>query len=202
MSSYTKIIGDIGTSVVISEFLKHGINVLLPYDDNSPYDIVIHIDNKFYKIQVKTTEKVKYNGSEMQFEATKSNPYSKIDPKYTEEEVDYFALYCIENDWCGLIGFDEYTPQLIIRLKPTKNNQKEKIKFANDYLIHDQILKFFNRDYIKNNIVHTEGDSKTYSNKRKMKKCPVCNENMIRIRSNMCRECYRKSVQKKDMKTN
>ena len=53
MASYTKVIGDIGTSVVISEFLKHGINVLLPYDDNSTYDIVIYVDEKFYKIQVK-----------------------------------------------------------------------------------------------------------------------------------------------------
>ena len=47
MSSYTKTIGDIGTSVVVSEFLKHGISVLLPYDDNSPYDIVINVDNNF-----------------------------------------------------------------------------------------------------------------------------------------------------------
>ena len=52
LASYTKIIGDIGVSVVISEFLKHGINVLLPYDDNSPYDIVIYVDDKFYKINV------------------------------------------------------------------------------------------------------------------------------------------------------
>ena len=47
MSSHTKNIGDIGTSVIISEFLKHNINVLIPYDDNSPYDLVIYVDGIF-----------------------------------------------------------------------------------------------------------------------------------------------------------
>lgn len=194
MPSYTKTIGDIGVSVVISEFLKHGINVLLPYDDNSPYDIVIYVNNEFYKVQVKTTEKVKYNGSQMDFDVTKSNPYSKIDPKYVEGEVDYFAFYCMENEWCGMLGFDEYKPQVTFRLKPPKNNQKEKVKFAKDYIFHDQVLKFFNKDYIKNNIVHTEGDEKVYKKRnRKMKLCPVCEENMIGINNNMCRSCYDKS---------
>lgn len=194
MASYTKIIGDIGVSVVVSEFLKHGISVLLPYDDNSPYDIVIYVNNEFYKIQVKTTERVKYNGSQMDFEITKSNPYSKIDPKYVEGEVDYFALYCIENEWCGFFEFDEYKPHLTFRLKEPKNNQVKNIKFAKDYLFHDQIIRFFNKDYIKNNIVHTESDqTKVYKSKRKMKLCPVCEEKEIRINSSMCRECYDKS---------
>ena len=190
MASYTKIIGDIGVSVVISEFLKHGINILLPYDDNSPYDIVIYVNDNFYKVQVKTTEKVKYDGSQMEFDITKSNPYSKIDPKYVEGEVDYFAVYCIENEWCGLFGFDEYKQKLTFRLKPPLNNQTKNIKFAKDYLFHDQVMKFFNKDYIKNTIVHTEPDKKTYSKNRKMKLCPICNQKEIRLNNNMCRECY------------
>lgn len=190
MASYTKTIGDIGVSVVISEFLKHGINVLLPYDDNSSYDLVIYVDEKFYKVQVKTTEKAKYDGSQMSFEITKSNPYSKIDPRYISGEVDYFALYCIENEWCGLFDFNEYKPNITFRLKKPKHNQTKNIKFASDYIFHDQVMKFFNKDYIKNNIIHTEGDSKKYNYNRPMKICPTCNTNKIRKNSNMCRSCY------------
>lgn len=191
MASYTKIIGDIGESVVISEFLKHGINVLIPYDDNSAYDLVICVDDCFYKIQVKTTEKVKDSGRYMSFEITKSNPYSKIDPKYVKGEVDYFALYCIENEWCGLFAFDEYVPHMTFRLKETKSGQVKNIKFADDYLLHAQIVKFFNKEYIKDKITHEESEKKSY--KRKKKLCPICNKIEINISSNMCRECYLKS---------
>ena len=190
MASYTKIIGDIGVSVIISEFLKHGINVLLPYDDNSPYDLVIYVNSKFHKIQVKTTEKVKSNGTQMQFEITKSNPYSKTDPRYLDGEVDYFALYCIENEWCGLFAFNEYKPNLTIRLKDTKNGQTKNIKFAKDYDFHDQVIKFFNKRYIKENITHTEEKKEIKRRNRKTKLCPVCNINKIAPYNSMCRSCY------------
>lgn len=193
MASYTKVIGDIGESVIISEFLKHGINVLIPYDDNSTYDLVICVNDCFYKIQVKTTEKVRDSGGYMSFDITKSNPYSKIDPKYVKGEVDYFALYCIENEWCGLFEFDEYTPHMTFRLQKPKSGQVKNIKFAEDYLFHTQVVKFFNKEYIKDKIVHLESEKKTHKKKRKKKLCPICNKVEINTSNNMCRECYLKS---------
>ena len=65
MSSKNKQIGIIGEQILIAEFIKHGINVLLPVGDNSPYDIVIELNGIFYKVQVKTTEHIK-NGKMIQ----------------------------------------------------------------------------------------------------------------------------------------
>lgn len=186
MSSYTKNIGDIGTSVIISEFLKHNINVLIPYDDNSPYDLVIYVDGKFYKIQIKTTEKVKYN-EYMEFSMTRTNPYKKVNVPYKEGEVDYFALYCVENDWCGLLSIDDYSKTLRVRTKIPSNNQMKNLKFMDDLDFHNGIVKYFGKNYLKDNIEHTETKKKR---DRKTKICPYCNKNKIKENNNMCRACY------------
>lgn len=194
MSSYTKTIGDIGTSVVVSEFLKHGISVLLPYDDNSPYDIVINVDNNFYKIQVKTTEKILF-GEVMKFSTNISNPNKKTTRVYTKEEVDFFALYCVENDWVGLMKYTNEQKEISIRITDVKNNQQSKSKFASEYKIHDQILNYFNKDYLKKYIVHNEKKS-IRKRKQNTQLCPICGVSYIKKSSTMCRECYRKSRKK------
>lgn len=193
MSSHTKMIGDIGVSAVITEFLKHGVKVLLPYDDNSSYDIVININNTFYKIQVKTTEKIMFH-EYMIFSTNITNPYVKSTKKYTKEEVDYFVLYCIENEWMGMFECTgNEARETIIRVKETKNNQDNKSKFSCDYEFHKQMKDIFNMDYIKNTITHNENKQKSKRN-RKTKLCPVCNKNYIKNESKTCRECYLKII--------
>lgn len=187
MGAYNKTLGTIGESVILAEFLKHGINVLIPYGDNLPYDLVICINNIFYKIQVKTTEQVVDDC--MVFNICKSNPYTKKNVKYTKEEVDYFALYCVETNWCGLISINECgVKELRIKTQPPKNNQLDKSKLADDYILNKQIIKTFGLDYIKNNIV-----KKVYKKTKKVVKtkiCPVCKKQKISIKSGMCRTCY------------
>ena len=188
MSSRTKMIGDIGTSVVVSEFLKHGINVLLPYDDNSSYDLVIYFNNQFYKIQVKTTERVLF-GEYMKFETNITNPNNKSTRLYKSDEVDYFALYCIENEWLGLIKFDNQSKETVIRVQDVKNNQSNRSKFYQDYIFHNQVLKYFGIDYLKNNIIHNEQRNKQ-KRKKKTKICPMCGVNQMKEDAKTCRSCY------------
>jgi ribosome biogenesis protein Tsr3 len=46
--------GNITEVECMLSFLKLGYNVLTPYGDCERYDFVVEINNKFYKIQVKT----------------------------------------------------------------------------------------------------------------------------------------------------
>lgn len=152
-------IGDIGESVAISNFLMHELKVLLPFDDNSPYDLVINDNENFFKIQVKTCEKVLF-GEYMKFEIIKTNPFTKINTKYTKSEVDYFVLYCIENNWCGLIDYETHKPCIRFRITDTLNNQSKNVKFAKDFEIHKQIALYFNKEELKKKIVHNEKKKK------------------------------------------
>lgn len=138
MASHTKMIGLIGEQVLITEFIKNGISVLLPVGDNLPYDIVIEINGIFLKLQVKTTEHI--TDGKMVFATNITNPYTKVTKKYTESEIDLFGLYCIENNYIGLLPISECTSkETIIRIEPPKNNQKNNIKMATDYLFEYQI---------------------------------------------------------------
>lgn len=139
MSSKTKNLGDIGEYVAITEFLKRGLSVMKPIGDNDPFDLVIILNGEFKKIQVKTTEKV-IDGS-MIFRTNVTNPFKKTVRKYTADEVDYFFLYCSENNYMGLLSFSDYSCiQTYIRVDKPKNNQVAGIKFANQYEL-DNILR-------------------------------------------------------------
>lgn len=143
MSSKTKQIGDIGEQVLITEFIKRGVTVLKPIGDNNSFDFVIYINNKFLKVQAKTTEFVKDNS--MIFCTNITNPFKKTNRKYTKDEVDLFGLYCIENDYIGLLPTSDYTSKdTIIRTEYPKNNQIDRAKMAEDYSFEIQYNKLLN----------------------------------------------------------
>lgn len=54
----TKLKGDISVSMVLTELLVRGFNVLIPYGDRMPYDLAIDKDKKLITFQVKTAYQV------------------------------------------------------------------------------------------------------------------------------------------------
>lgn len=63
--------------------MENGFNVSMPLLDSSPYDCVLEKNNTFYKIQIKY-----FTGENSHTTIRKG-----IKEKYTEEEVDYFAVW-------------------------------------------------------------------------------------------------------------
>ena len=45
--------GDKAVAHAIAYFIDNGYEVLLPFGDKRPYDMVVELDNKLYKVQVK-----------------------------------------------------------------------------------------------------------------------------------------------------
>lgn len=140
MYNNSTLIGNIGEAVAISEFTKYGIPVLIPFSQNLPYDLVIQVDNKFYKIQCKTTSRIK-NGK-MEFYINRTNGFTGEHVHYNKHEVDYFFVYCVENEYIGIIPIEDvkdvkYT--ISLRLSNSKNNQKKNCRLASTYDIINQI---------------------------------------------------------------
>lgn len=119
------------------EFLKQGYQILTPYGDCERYDFVVEIQNKFYKIQVKTAHieegKISFN--------TASTHYSNgkcIHDTYTKKDIDYFATtyqgktYLIPVEECG-------SRSKSLRLEPTKNRQTRNVSWAKNYEIGEVI---------------------------------------------------------------
>ena len=134
-------IGDIGETQAIALFTKNKIAVSRPMTNNVRYDLIVDINDRLYRVQVKSTSAIK--DGKMEF-ATKTTNYTKgswSSNRYSTNEVDMFFLYCVENDWCGLFIPDEEIPStLYIRTAPPKNNQKVGIRLMEDYSFDKQLV--------------------------------------------------------------
>ena len=80
----------------------------------------------------------------MVFRTNITNPFNKTNRKYIEGEIDLFGLYCIENNYIGLLFMDEYTcKDTVIRLNKPKNNQINRAKMSERYSFDNQIKRIY-----------------------------------------------------------
>ena len=125
-----------------------GFVVSVPFGTGAPYDLMVDTGRRVYKIQVKTGW---YRKGCILFRANRrvreALPYKVR--AYTEDEVDYFAVYYPPSDSifavpravCGN-GFG------CLRLEPVLNGQRKLIRWAVDYTWEKHIaqLKEAERD--------------------------------------------------------
>lgn len=132
-------VGNIGESIALTEFVKKGISVFIPFGQNTPMDLISFVNGEFFKIQVKKTQKVK-NGT-MIFEMCRTNGFTLERTPYTVDDTDFFFLYCIENNYMGLVNFNEVQGliTLTLRVDKPRNNQIKGIRFADTYNFDNRI---------------------------------------------------------------
>ena len=130
--------GNITEMECLLAFMKLGYNVLTPYGDCERYDFVVDKDNKFYKIQSKTSSSDD-NGASFKFSCRSC--YRKdgniVHHSYTKEEIDYFITFF--NGKAYLIPVEECGSDKKLRLEPTKNGQVRGITWAKDYELEEVI---------------------------------------------------------------
>lgn len=119
-------------------FMKLGYNVLTPYGDCERYDFVVNIDNKFYKIQSKTSSSDD-DGASFKFSCRSCNRKDGVivHHTYTKEEIDYFVTTF--NGIVYLIPVEECSADKKLRLQPTKNGQVRGVTWAKDYELEEVI---------------------------------------------------------------
>jgi hypothetical protein len=133
ISSHYK--GKITELGVAQSFLRLGYQVCEPLVSDSRYDLIVDINGKLFKIQVKTSS-LKEDGAFFEFctSSSHTNTNRTINRSYTSQEIDYFATMFEER--CYIIPVEECgSRSQRLRLLPTKNGQKKNIMFAEDYLI-------------------------------------------------------------------
>ena len=126
-------LGNIGQAYVIAKFVELGIPVYTPVGEGYPTDLIADFKGKLNKIQIKTTEDL-HDDSYMVWKITHQQGYHGKRIKYTNQEVDYFALYCIETKSLYLVPYEKAnTNELIIRLDSYKGTRTKTMKFESDY---------------------------------------------------------------------
>ena len=164
-------------------FTELGFLILSPSSEDSRYDFVVDIGNKFLRIQCKTCS---LNDDETAItfscRSTRSTAQENISRRYTKDEIDYFYTYY--NNKSYLIPVEECSTAKTLRFVSPSSNQKDKISFASDYEIktilqNKEGISSFQEVLMKERVQKKE---------QKNSICPNCGQHKTSMAS-LCRMC-------------
>lgn len=132
----TKRIGNIGEAFVLAKLVSLGIPVFLPFGDNESSDLVVEIEGKLCKIQVKTSSSIKKNHTYVVDLRRNKNPWCAAKGKEREKytDIDYFASYNTFTKNVCIFGSD-FLNKGSVTLRINKNTKRKNVNFEEDYLI-------------------------------------------------------------------
>ena len=112
---------------------KLGIGVLRPLGDMR-YDLVFDTGRELLRVQCKCATRYGDTIAGRLYASRRAREGLRRS-FYEASEVDAFAVYCAELDRCYFVPIAELEGRyrLHLRLTPTRNNQKNGIRWARDY---------------------------------------------------------------------
>jgi hypothetical protein len=134
---HPKVIGDRSTLATMCALRARGFDLLVPFGENTRYDLVIDDGDRLSKVQCKTGRLRK---GAIDFRVCSSyahhpNPKSRFRPY--GNEIDFFGVYCADNGAVYLIPIEDVPTKshAYLRYEPAKNSQKQGVRPADPYEI-------------------------------------------------------------------
>jgi hypothetical protein len=122
----------------MAKFVEAEVVVLQPFGAGGKYDLVIEFAGKFQRIQCKCGRvregKIKFSGHSTYLTAEGK----RVRIRYGNS-VDYFGIFCPENQGFYLIPSSEVSWDCQLRIEAPKNGQKLGVKWASDYELTKKI---------------------------------------------------------------
>ncbi|HEY6551161.1 MAG TPA: group I intron-associated PD-(D/E)XK endonuclease [Solirubrobacterales bacterium] len=132
LTSHPVDVGHRAEAAILSELVRRGYRILLPFGVNQRYDLVLDCDGRFLRAQCKSG---RLRAGVIQFSpmSIQSNTKGTRVRGYTGE-VDLFIVYCAENHCVYVIPADEVpNSQMHLRIDPPRNRQSKRVRWAKDY---------------------------------------------------------------------
>ena len=128
----TAIRGNTSESAVLHAFLKRGFHVLIPFGGGCPFDLAVASDSGLLiRVQVKTGWA---QGGCVAFN-THSTDHGRGPGSY-RGKADLFGVYFEPLDQVYLVAVGQVgISECRLRLEPSRNNQRRRIRFAEEYRI-------------------------------------------------------------------
>lgn len=129
----TKRLGNIGEAKTLAKFVELGIPVYMPFGENESADLIVDFNGKLNRIQCKTSSEVKNNIIHWKICSTTGlGPLKWRTHKYSQEEVDYFSLYCKEIDLLLLVDIHKINSKTAVSFTYPYRELKN-VKNQNNY---------------------------------------------------------------------
>ena len=139
----TKELGNLTELQCITRLYELGCSVSIPFGNSDKYDLIIDVNNKLYKVQIKHSktypdgqDDVEYIKFKCVWQRHNANGYSLH--QYKPNEIDFFATFY--QGECYLIPQKECSNEKVLRIIPPKNGQLKGVSFLNDYKA-EEVLK-------------------------------------------------------------
>jgi len=130
---HTKNKGDLGVLKAQLDLYEKGYLILTPHTEHSPFDLVGYKDGKFLRIQVKYRT-AKNDKIEVPFRTCWADKNGTHTQDYDKNEIDVMCVYCPDTDKCYYVNPKECNKTFNLRLSTPKNNQKNGIHLAENYM--------------------------------------------------------------------
>jgi len=123
--------GNIGLAKVVAELVEKGYNCFLPFTDTTCVDLIVGDDSMNLKrIQVKYRQKSKRGTIDVPLENVVNGKKIMID----RSKIDYYIVYCPDNDKIYYIKLNELPDLKIFCLRLDKSGQnRQGIRYAKDF---------------------------------------------------------------------
>lgn len=129
----TKRLGNLGELKALAKFAEYSIPVYIPFGESEKSDFIAEFNGKLNRMQVKSAEYIQDGKIQFGLRSTSVNTVSNKSHIYTSDEIDYFVLYCKENDMLYIINIDN-APNTEIWLRITQPLRLTKsVRMADDY---------------------------------------------------------------------
>ncbi len=133
--------GNAAEGAVLNALVLRGYDVLLPFGEGHPFDLVVHIAGRFIRVQVKTAW-VKQG-------CVLFNPYATDHGNGIGSYVgraDVFGVFSPDRDAVYLVPLNGVASQSgRLRIEPTRNNQSRRVRYADQFEIsqwdEDRLLR-------------------------------------------------------------
>ena len=107
---------------VAAYLLSLGYNVSQPLCQDSKYDLIVDVNNKLLRLQVKTSRLTENNSITFNCRSTTKNSITNRSRSYGIDEIDYFATYW--NNRVYLVPVGECSSMKTLHLSlPVRSNQ-------------------------------------------------------------------------------
>jgi len=133
MRHHTKDKGDLGVLKAKCDLCEKGFVVLTPETEHAPFDLVIYKNGVFKTVQVKYRA-AKKGSVTVVFRSYWSDSNGCHKKEVDKSLIDLYCIYCPDSAKCYYFDPKQHNKAITLRLDPSKNNQTEKINFADDFL--------------------------------------------------------------------
>ena len=134
---HPKDIGDRTTLAVMMALREAGYGLLVPFGENTRYDLVIESDERLEKVQCKSR---RLRNGAVVWSVCSNYGHHRAPRARSRDyigEVDYFGVYCAETGGVYLLPLADVPLRRMgtLRVDPPRNNQRKAIRYAADYEI-------------------------------------------------------------------